>query len=147
VKQPKLSLVTCSKVEESRKRVLWESSLLCTNKNILGIHSLGKWWHSNCCNNSTTTELLTQQVSYNTIPTTGKAALLTTNFQSRTAVLLQEDNIPPATRKLGITKMNQGSGRLVKMVTAHTRQGTFKNTVNKMCQPPKDHIHYSIELL
>jgi len=72
-------------------------------------------YNANCCSNSTTTELLIQQVSY-TFPMTGKAALLTTNFQSRTAVLLQEDNIPPW--KLGITKINQGSGRLVKMVTA-----------------------------
>ena len=96
--------------------------------------------------NSTTTELVIQQVSY-TFPMTGKAALLTTNFQSRTVVLLQEDNIPPATWKLGITKINQGSGRLVKMVTANTRQGTFKHAVNKLCQPPKGHIHYSIEFL
>jgi hypothetical protein len=103
-------------------------------------------YNANCCSNSTTTELLIQQVSY-TFPMTGKAALLTTNFQSRTAVLLQEDNIPQATWKLGITKINQGSGRLVKMVTAHTRQGTFKHTVYKLCHPPKDHIHYSIELL
>jgi hypothetical protein len=60
----------------------------------------------------------------------GKTMKKKTNFQSRTAVLLQEDNIPPATWKLGITKINQGSGRLVKTVTTHTRQGTFKQTVN-----------------
>jgi hypothetical protein len=70
-----------------------------------------------------------------------------TNVQSRTAILLHEDNIPPATWKLGITKINQGSGTLVKTVTTHTRQGTFKQTLNKLCQPPKDRIHYSIESL
>lgn len=93
---------------------------------------------------STTTELLIQQVSY-TIPTTSIAALLTTDFQSRPAVLLQEENICPATWKLRITdKIHQGSGTLVMMVTEHTIQGTFKHTVNKLCQSPKDHIHYSI---
>jgi hypothetical protein len=91
---------------------------------------------------STTTELLIQQVSY-TIPMTSIAALLTTDFQSRPAVLLEEDNIRPATWKLGITdKIHQGSGRLVVMVTMHNIQGTFKHTVYKPCQSPFNCCNY-----
>jgi hypothetical protein len=54
-----------------------------------------------------TTELMIQKVSY-TIPMTVTAALLTTNFQSGRAVILQEMNIHSATWKLGTTKIHQG---------------------------------------